>query len=93
MEAKTIEMVNQVVGGYERAKALYKENEEVIRKLKTWYQENKVVIIITAIIVIGAGIFIYGKYQEAKQDIKVTSKKVKQETKQDPEEINNEVSA
>ena len=82
MDAKIIEMVDQVVNGYEKVKSLYKENEEVIKKLKAWVQENKVVIIITAIIVIGAGIFIYQKYQEVKQGVKVPGKKGKQEVDQ-----------
>jgi predicted negative regulator of RcsB-dependent stress response len=81
MDPKAIEMVDQVFSGYEKAKALYKENEEVIKKLKAWFQENKTKIIITVILLIGAGIFIYRKYQEVKQETKeVKSESVKEET-------------
>lgn len=88
MDAKTIEMVDQVVNGYERVKTLYKENEEVIKKLKAWFQENKAVIIITSVILVGVGIFIYRKYQETKSEVKKPIKKAKSEA-EEQSEINN----
>ena len=79
MDPKNIEMVDQVVNGYNKVRSLYKENEEVFKKFKTWFQEHKTAIIITVIILAGLGIYFYRQFQETKAELAEQPKSNKKE--------------
>jgi len=75
MDPKHIETVDQIVSGYNKVKALYKENAEMIRKLKTWFKEHRTTIIIVAVVLGVVGYYVYGQYQAIKEEPVLAVKK------------------
>lgn len=64
MDPKHIETVDQIISGYNKVKTLYKENSEMIRKVKAWFKEHRTVIIISVIVLGVVGFYVYKQYQE-----------------------------
>ena len=68
MDPKHIETIDNIVSGYNKVKTLYKENSDMIRKLKAWFKEHRTTIIIVAIVLGVVGYYVYGQYQAIKEE-------------------------
>jgi hypothetical protein len=68
MDAKTIEMVDRVVEGYNKVKSLFQENAEMFRNIKKWVKDHKVIIFVVLIVLVAIAYFIYRQYQLNKQN-------------------------
>lgn len=77
MDKKTIEMVDQVVEGYNKVKALFQDNAEMFRNLKKWFKDHKVIIFVVLIVLVAVGYFIYRQYQLNKQSPAVVKQKTR----------------
>lgn len=69
MDKNTIEMVDQVVEGYNKVKSLFQENKVMIRNIKKWVKDHKVIIFVVLIVLVAVGYFIYRQYFLNKQDV------------------------
>lgn len=81
MDQKTIETVDSLVSGYNKAKNLYQENKALISNLKLWFQKNKTKIIIAVVILAGVAFYVYRQYQQYTEESLLSEKKPTQTKK------------